>query len=482
MRIVVIYVVGIALIALLFICTMPYKKTLRNKLDKRQHKLKLLYGIAMFVADRIPKKVIYRNNKTNNLIRELSVKEDIRKEKYLYVVEKISISFLVIFVSLVFGILVSVSESGNGSTVIKKLDRDSSQIKTYEFVAENEDGQQETVNIELNKKELSEESIRQLFDSIKEPLTEQVLKDNESADYVDSQLDFVSGFGEENILISWEISDSSIVGYDGNISENVSEKGEIVNLTAMMILEDVSEEYTFSVKVFPPKDKQSLQNQIQSYVNANGVYDDEVQLPSEINGERLKYFYATENMGIWILPVGIILAVGIFFLKDKDLKKESENRNEQMMRDYPQIISKTLLYYSAGLSILSTFERIVQDYKSQKIKDENLFRYAYEELELALTKMKSGVSESIAINEFGVRCGLHCYIKFAGILEQNLKRGSRDLTYALKTEVNSAMLVKKNSLLKEGNKISTKLLGPMILMLIISMAIIMVPAFLSVNL
>lgn len=482
MRIVVVYVVGIALIALLFMCTLPYKKTLRKKLDKRQHKLKLLYGIAMFVADRIPKKVIYRNNKTNNLIRELSVKEDIRKEKYLYVVEKISISILVMFVSLVFGVLVSGSESSNGSTVIKKLDRHSSQIKTYEFVAENEDGQQETVKIELNKKELSEESIRQLFDSIKEPLMEQVLKDNESADYVDSQLDFVSGFGEENILISWEISDSSIVGYDGNISENVSEKGEIVNLTATMILENVSEEYAFSVKVFPSKDKQSLQNQLQSYVNDNGVYDDEVQLPSEINGKRLKYFYATENMSVWILPVGIILAVGIFFLKDKDLKKESENRNEQMMRDYPQIISKTLLYYSAGLSILSTFERIVQDYKSQKKKDENLFRYVYEELELTLTKMKSGVSESIAINEFGVRCGLHCYIKFAGILEQNLKRGSRDLTYALKTEVNSAMLVKKNSLLKEGNKISTKLLGPMILMLIISMAIIMVPAFLSVNL
>lgn len=479
---VVIYMIGIGVIVLLFICTLPYKKTLRRKLDKKRHKLKLLYGIAMFVSDRIPKKIIYRNAKTNNFIRELSVKEDIRKEKYLYVVEKMSISILVIFVSLVFGTLVSVSESGNENKFIKKLDRDSSQIKTYEFVAENEKGQQETVKIELNKKELSEESIRKLFDSVKESLPKQVLKNNESATYVDSQLDLVTSFGEENILISWEISDSNIVGYDGNISENVSENGNDVTLTATMILEDVSDEYAFSIKVFPPKDKQSLQNQIQSYVNDNEVYEDEVQLPSEINGEKLKYFYNTENAGIWVLPAGIILSLCIFFLKDKDLKKESENRNLQMMRDYPQIISKTLLYYSAGLSILSTFERIVKDYKSEKKKNENLYRYAYEELELTLTKMKSGVSENVAINEFGVRCGLHCYIKFAGILEQNLKRGSRDLTYALKAEVNSAMLAKKNSLLKEGNKISTKLLGPMILMLVISMVIIMVPAFLSMNL
>lgn len=481
MRIVVIYVIGIVLIVLLFIFTLPYKKTFRKKLNKKRHKLKLLYGISMFVADKIPKKIIYRNTRVNNLIRDLSVKEDIKKDKYLYVVEKISISVLVIFASLVVGVLVSISESG-GSDVIKKLDRDSSLIKTYEFVVENDQGEQENVKIELNKKELSKESIKQLFDSIKEPLIKQVLKDNKSVEHIDSQLDLVSDFGEQNILISWEISNSSIIDYDGTISEKVSKNGENVNLTATMILEDVSEEYTFSVKVFPPKNKQSLQNQIQNYVNENGVYEDEVQLPSEINGEKFKYFYEGENIGIWILPIGIVLAISIYFLKDKDLKAESENRNRQMMRDYPQIISKTLLYYSAGLSILSTFEKIVQDYESEKKKDKTLFRYAYEELELALTKMKSGVSEHVAINEFGVRCGLHCYIKFAGILEQNLKRGSRELTYALKAEVNSAILAKKNSLLKEGNKISTKLLGPMILMLIISMAIIMVPALLSVNL
>ena len=479
---IVVYVVGIVFIVFMFIFTLPYKKTLRKKLNKKDYRLKLLYGMSMFVADRMPKKIIYRNTKINNLIRELYVKEDIKKEKYLYVVEKISVSILVIFVSLVFGVLVSSSENSNKNNIVTKLNRDSELIKTYEFIAEDNKGQQETIKIDLNKKEMSEESIKKLFESIKEPLIKQVLKDNKSVEYIDSPLDLVSSYGDENILISWQISDSNIIGYDGNISENVSKNGQNVTLTAMMILENVTEEYTFTVKVFPPKNKQSLQNHIQSYVNDNNVYEHEVQLPTEINGKKLKYYYKREKTGGWILPVGMIFAICIFFLKDKDLAKQRENRNQQMLIDYPQIISKILLYYSAGISIFSAFERIVEEYKNQKKKDSKFFRYAYEELELVLIKMKSGVSESVAINQFGIRCGLHCYIKFAAILEQNLKRGSRDLTNALKTEVNNAILAKKNSLLKEGNKISTKLLGPMILMLLVSMVIIMVPAFLSVQL
>lgn len=474
------YMIGIGLIGLLFICTVPYKKTLRKKLDKKEHRLKMLYGISMFLTDKLPKKIIYRNTTTNKLIRELTVKEDIKREKYLYVVEKMAVSILVLIMCLMFGLIVNISEGKN--TEIKYLQRDSNEIKVYKFVAEDDAGKKEDIKIDLNEKELKEEQIFKLFDSKKDELLQAVLKDNSSLDKVDTQLDLISRLGDENISVAWSISNSGVIGYDGIISENVSKNGENVNLTATMILNNVSKEYTFSAKVFPAKDTQSLQNQIQSYVNENEAYEDDVQLPSEINGKQLHYFYEPDKISIIILPIGVVLAVAIFFLKDRDLKKETEKRDQQMMRDYPQIVSKTLLYYNAGLSILSTFERIVKEYKAKKEENEKTFRYAYEELELMLIKMKSGISESAALSEFGVRCGLHCYIKFAGILEQNLRRGSRELSYALKTEVNSAVLEKKNATLKMGNYISTKLLGPMIVMLVVSMAIIMVPALLSINL
>jgi tight adherence protein C len=68
-----------------------------------------------------------------------------------------------------------------------------------------------------------------------------------------------------------------------------------------------------------------------------------------------------------------------------------------------------------------------------------------------------------------------------GIIEQNIRRGTNAMSIVLKNELNTAMLEKKHVMLKEGGQISTKLMGPMIIMLVVAMAIIMVPAFLSMN-
>mgnify|MGYP007104308634 FL=1 len=140
-----------------------------------------------------------------------------------------------------------------------------------------------------------------------------------------------------------------------------------------------------------------------------------------------------------------------------------------------------MLYYGAGLSIKSAIERMVAEYNVEKKKNSKAFRYAFEELSMCSVKMKSGVPETVAISEYGNRCNIHCYIKLAGLIEQNLKRGTKELTLVLKSELKDAMNERKNNLLKNGGQVSTKLLGPMVLMLIITIAIIMVPALLSIN-
>ncbi len=466
--------------AVMFICTLPYKKTFRKQINRKRHKLCFFYGMAMFLADRLPKAIMNKNTLVNNAMKELSVKDNFKKDRYLYMVEKISICLLIFAIALIIGICVSLSEKDSVS-VIKNLRRDASKSTTYEFNAQSENGEEETIIVDVNKKELRDRQIYEILEGMQDALVQKVLKDNKSADYVNKNLELITDFGKENVSIAWDISDSSIIGYDGTISDNIPEEGVIVDLTATMTLQDISQEYTFSVNVFPSIEAKSIQSQIQKYVNENNIYEDQVKLPDKINGEEINYYKKFSSFGKWIFPAGIVLAIALFFLKDKDLKGQLEKRDTQMLLDYPEIVSKVLLYYEAGLSIKSTFERIVSDYKKVKEEDKEIFRYAYEELELTLTKMKSGVSDIAAIKEYGARCGLHCYIKFAGIVEQNLKRGAREMSYALKTEVANAMMERKNAALKSGSRISTKLLGPMIIMLVISMAIIMVPAFMSMN-
>ncbi|MFQ9516295.1 MAG: immunoglobulin-like domain-containing protein [Eubacterium sp.] len=373
------------------------------------------------------------------------------------------------------------SERIEKSKDIKELKRDSKKIMTYEFVAENEKGQQETIQVDINKKELTPDETYKLFKETEELLVKKVLGTNKSTQKINRPLNLVSSIGD-NISVSWNISDDTIIDYDGNISDSVPEQGSIVNLTATMSLNGISADYNFAVNVLPKEENKNLQEQLQKYVDENNKYDGKVKLPKEINGQSLKYYQVLPKAGGWIVFSGVCGAIAVFFLKDQDIKKEVKKRNHQMMIDYPEIVSKILLYYNAGLSLKSGIERIVKDYKEEKQNNKKIFRYAYEELEMSLIKMKSGISEMEAINDYGNRCGLHCYIKLSGIIEQNLKRGSKEVSYALKNELNNAMLERKNAALKEGGEMSTKLLGPMILMLVISIVIVIVPAICTMNL
>ena len=67
------------------------------------------------------------------------------------------------------------------------------------------------------------------------------------------------------------------------------------------------------------------------------------------------------------------------------------------------------------------------------------------------------------------------------LIEQNIRRGTKELSLVLKSELKEAMNEKKNNMLKQGGQISTKLLGPMVIMLMIAIVIIMVPAFMSMS-
>lgn len=119
--------------------------------------------------------------------------------------------------------------------------------------------------------------------------------------------------------------------------------------------------------------------------------------PENISGEKVSYYKSASKIGKYIPIVAFIMCVAVFFLKDRDLKSEVKKRNIQLQSDYPEILSKILLYSNAGLSIKSSIERIVRQYEDEKKKNSKEYHYAYEELKMATVKMKSGVSEINAI-------------------------------------------------------------------------------------
>lgn len=469
----------IVILGLFIIISLFCKRKEIKSLDKKRHKLWFIYGMAMLIANMLPKR-LFSNNRVRSAMKKLVVKENVEQEQYLYVVEKISICILTLCVTLVLVLCIGISELPENNRVIK-VDRSETADKDYNIQIENEAGQKEQVTISVKKKQYTEEQVESIFNTRQKELIKKLLGKNKSLNKVNQDLNLVSQIGKERISITWEISDRNKLDYDGTLSDDISKEGELVTLTATMTFQKYTHDYSFTANIFPRVENNSMGEELQEYVDENAKYEKEVKLPEEIKGNKVRYQNSVSEISGYVLIVGLIISIILFFLKDTDLKKELDKRNQQLLNDYPEIVSKILLYNGAGLSIKSTIEKIVNEYEEEKRNDKKIYRYAYEELSMCSIRMKSGVSEIVAINRFGQRCSLHCYVKLAGIIEQNIQRGTKDLTFVLRGELRDAMNEKKNNMLKKGGQISTKLLGPMIIMLIISMVIIMVPAFMSME-
>ena len=139
------------------------------------------------------------------------------------------------------------------------------------------------------------------------------------------------------------------------------------------------------------------------------------------------------------------------------------------------MLSTLTLLLGAGMSVRKAWEKMIATNKNRAGPRAAI----YEEMEIALNQMKTGMSESEALEEFAARTKLPCYKKMSGLLTGYIQKGSRDITNQLNNEVALAFEERKALAKIAGELAGTKLLLPMIMLLGVALVIIIVPALLS---
>ena len=198
-----------------------------------------------------------------------------------------------------------------------------------------------------------------------------------------------------------------------------------------------------------------------------------------MEGEKVEYRRPVNSRGISILILGIAATGLTWCLIRRQGKKEDEKRKIQMVQDYPEIVNKLRLLLGAGMTIKNAWKKIVTDYEKKKEKCGE--RFAYEEMLITYREMQSGVTEAESYERFGRRCGIPSYLKLGAILSQNLRKGTRGVAEIMQMEAIQAFEERKALAKRRGEEASTKLLVPMFFMLGIVLVIVIVPAFLSIQ-
>ncbi len=340
------------------------------------------------------------------------------------------------------------------------------------------------ISIPVEGQELDETAAENLLEEIGERLPEVILGENAALTYVDKPLYLPVAWEGAPVTIFWESSDPDYLKENGTLGDGIiPEKGKEIILTATLFCGEISKERQIEITLYPQElsEEEQLQKDLEILLleeQQKSITEEYFKLPQQLKDTDIVWKEPAQRL----LPILVLLVFGtviaVFAGKDQDLHKQYEERNKQLLLEYPEFVSRLQLFICSGMSIQSAFFKMGKEYQ-KSLQKGGKKKYVSEELLLALRKMENGMGEAEALDYFGRRCHLFCYKKLVSLIQQNLKRGSDGLREALMSETKTAFEERKQTARKLGEEAGTKLLFPMMLMMGIVMVIIMIPAYFS---
>lgn len=341
-----------------------------------------------------------------------------------------------------------------------------------------------TANVE--ERRYSAEQVEEMATKVSEILPNAILGDNSSLNEVRSNLILMNQIEGYPFAIAWKLNHYSVLDGKGKIkNEKTTNEGTPVELRAILTYGEYVIERKIEVTIFKPiitkEDRITAEiNTKLEESNMETIEDSVMLLPDSIDNVSVKWKEIRPLKSLYILVMGVIVAIGLCINQREKQNTMLKEKKEEMLMDYAGIVSKFAMLLSAGMTSRNAWQRITLDYQSSR-EAGNRKRYAYEEMLTTYYEMQSGTSELRAYEGFGRRVGIPRYQIFISIMQQSIKKGSQGVLLLLAREVTDAFEERKSIARRMGEEAGTKLLFPMFVMLIIVMIMIVLPAFLSLQ-
>ena len=356
----------------------------------------------------------------------------------------------------------------------------------YEFYVDGLDQEEDTtVIISVPEQKMTAEEFSSQLPEIVQTLCERILGENVSLDEVRSDLNLVREVPEFGVTVSWESERPDIVSSQGAVypseagllAKSEEEAGTLVYLQAALRHGDMEEIVEIPVTVYPSVG--TLEERFFAMMEELVTSDPEqveIVLPREFEGMSLSYRVTGRSHNLGLIFLGVIAAVCLLLKEKSDLETERKQREKSLMEDYPDLVSEILILTGAGYPAKAAWKKLTSDFQKSAKKGVHPL---YEEMQVAVNQMETGMPETRVYADFGRRCQLRCYVKFASLLESSVSTGGRQLRKLLEGEVEEAFKQRTDMAKRRGEELSSKLLLPMFGMLGVVMVMVVAPAFLS---
>lgn len=398
-----------------------------------------------------------------------------RKNRYL---------FLIILIGIVSSVCVHFGSQRKGRLVegthlLRNEWGEGNYTITLKGITQSKEGE---ITYEIRERIFNSEERLALKEQLLKELPQIIAGENESLMAVKKDLNLVTEVEGYPFALVWQSSNHDRIRADGKVNTaNVPTEGEMITLKVAGTYEDEKWEKEMTVKLLPviltPREQYLAAMQEELYEN-DFLYREssEMVLPEKIGEEAVIWKEKIKDNSYIPLLISFLCVACVPVFRERNREIREQKRSRELNRCYPEFVSKLGLYIGAGLNVKNAFLRIGNEYQAQK-KRNGKTQILYEEILVCNYGFLNGMPESEVYREWGKRCGEMKYRKLSFLLISHLRQGNEKILSLLSEEADAALEERRNLARKRGEEAGTKLLFPMMLMLVVVMFLILLPAF-----
>lgn len=470
-------VCGVALIVLFNVSLIGYCKR------SAVWKMGILPG-QLFIYDKFLKGKYFSVSKVKQHRQLLGEEIDEEKLRYVYG-KRLTLANMIILAVCITGIIVN--DTGVDGSIYEKPEYyDGSQnvevvvdVDNTEGIISDEEKEiiKENLSITIEPSRITKEEFDELVNDVINYIYSELPGDNKSLDEVKTSLKFVEHYPDnDEVSIVWVPDEEGYIDSQGNIDEIPKEKDVVVEILAIISCQGY--ETTVPINVCVVKRDLSGMELLREFINSSveeqnkDMGNDTIELPKEMGGIKLSYpikkDYSTQ---IVLIIMGIMGAIIIVFGKDYENEKRATKIKEGIAREYSNIVSKMVILMKSGMSVTNAWKRIAYE-KAGWVREE----VVYDMMKLSVREMESGITTYESFRNFGIRIGSEPFIRLVTYINQNMSKGTGEILNILELEMLKSCEERKNMILRAGEKASTKMVFPMVMLLMMVMVITVIPA------
>ncbi len=452
-------------------------------LKKAADNMKFVDGICSWILQKIPKTFRkkwdsylerYFQNRTADSRENLRLRQDFQQGQ-------IKIFLAGLTITLILGAGLFIFFASSKEIVLQRNQFGQGDKEVYLEV--NHEGDKEEIALTLEEKKLDKNQERKIFQAFFQDLEKELPGQNSSLQRVNKNLNFpdtVEGYPFE---ITYQPENVLLVGWDGSLGEDALKLDKDQKTDTYVKVEAAYKNYTssksFKITLVAGEEKKLsfLERWKEQLVDRESRSRDKDSFVLPLKEDNLK-IYESSRKNLWKLPgVVVVLIITLLVKQYKDLQEKDKMRHKENLKDFPQIVHLLTLYMGAGLSFPSAVRRVTMDY--EKNKETTQERYAFEQIRVMNQCMEMGLRPKEVCLKWGSLFSEKMYGKFAMLLSQSLSKGSREIRFMMEQEEEKAFRIQVDQARKSGEEASTKLLFPMIALLVIVMILVTFPAMMQ---